>query len=204
MDIAFIRHGPTAWSTAKRLQGRTDVELSETGHDEVRNWVLPGCVAKWPRFCSPLLRTRQTARLLTPPAPPTIAPALIEASFGDYEGQSITHLRTTLGQAFTDNESRGLDFLPPAGESPRQVRDRLSHWFAELAATAVPPAGVVAISHKGVIRAVLSLATDWDMTVDPPVKLQWQHLHRFRYDHMDGGRLSVVELNVPLVADARP
>jgi len=204
MDIAFIRHGPTAWSTAKRLQGRTDVALSASGHDEVRNWVLPDRVANWPRFCSPLLRTQQTAQLLTPPAPASIAPALIEASFGDYEGQSIAQLRTTLGQTFTDNESRGLDFLPPHGESPRQVCERLSHWFAQLASTAVAPAGVVAISHKGVIRAVLSLATGWDMKTVPPVKLEWQHLHRFRYDHTDGGHLSVIEVNVPLVAHARP
>jgi len=198
MQIAFLRHGPTEWSQAKRLQGRTDVELSVSGRETVRSWVMPSAMANWPRYCSPLIRTQQTAHLLTPSAPFKITPELIETKFGDYEGRSIAEWRSRLGQRFTDNEARGLDFTPPNGESPRQVRERLARWFAKLAQTASTPDAFVAISHKGVIRAVLSLATEWDMKSDPSIKLEWQHLHQFHYEREGGGKLTLVEANIPL------
>jgi probable phosphoglycerate mutase len=66
------------------------------------------------------------------------------------------------------NEARGLDFRPPGGESPREVCARLQALLAELAADPQP---VVAVCHKGVIRAALVLATGWDMRSKPPLRL---------------------------------
>jgi probable phosphoglycerate mutase len=56
---------------------------------------------------------------------------------------------------------------------------------------------VVAVTHKGVLRAVLAAATGWDMMGKPPVRMQNGTLHRFAVD--TGGRISIVESNVPLV-----
>jgi len=65
------------------------------------------------------------------------------------------------------NEARGLDFRPDGGESPRKVRARLESLLADLAAG--PDA--ILVTHKGVIRAAVSLATGWDMTAKPPLRL---------------------------------
>jgi probable phosphoglycerate mutase len=69
-------------------------------------------------------------------------------------------------EAMVANEALGLDFRPPGGESPREVRARLESLFADLTDELV-----VCVTHKGVIRAALSLATGWDMLAKPPLRL---------------------------------
>ena len=59
---------------------------------------------------------------------------------------------------------------------------------------------MVAVTHKGVLRAVLAAATGWDMTGKPPIRLQNGALHRFAVDAR--GRISVLECNVPLVGQS--
>jgi probable phosphoglycerate mutase len=65
------------------------------------------------------------------------------------------------------NEAQGLDFRPSGGESPREVAVRIQEMFAALADA--PP--VVAVTHKGVMRAALALATGWQMHEKAPVRL---------------------------------
>jgi probable phosphoglycerate mutase len=91
------------------------------------------------------------------------------------------------------NEARGLDFRPAGGESPREVRERLSRWLSELAPEGVP---VLAMTHKGVIRAALSLATDWDMKSDFRPRPVWGGAHVFRHD--GSGSFALQRLNVSL------
>jgi len=102
--------------------------------------------------------------------------ALIETDWGEYEGCRLETLRERYGADFQKNEARGLDFQPPAGESPRDVQHRLSQWLEQQHEA---QQSIVAVTHKGVIRAALSLACDWDMTGKPPAKLQWEHAHIF-------------------------
>ena len=55
---------------------------------------------------------------------------------------------------------------------------------------------VIAVSHKAAIRALLALATGWDMTGRQPVKLDWRCLHFFTARRDD---VALVRPNVPLV-----
>lgn len=192
--IAFLRHGPTLWNEEKRLQGMTDVPLSEAGRALVASWSPPPEVAGWRWQCSPLSRAVETARLLRGTAEAEPEPALREMSFGDWEGYRLDDLRQQFGTDMRGNEARGIDLAPPGGESPRQVMDRLRPWFASLAADGKD---TVAVSHKGVIRVVLAMATGWDMKGRQPVKLDWQAMHFFRA--RTDGSLLIDRLNVPLV-----
>jgi probable phosphoglycerate mutase len=90
-----------------------------------------------------------------------------------------------------ENEARGLDFRPPGGESPREVIERIRPWLRDIANAAVP---TLAVTHRGVIRAILAEATGWDMRGKPPAKLDWQAVHVFTAD--PHGRPSVERLNV--------
>ena len=54
----------------------------------------------------------------------------------------------------------------------------------------------MAVSHKAAIRALLALATGWDMTGRQPVKLDWKCLHFFTA-HGDG-KVTLDRPNVPL------
>jgi len=53
-----------------------------------------------------------------------------------------------------------------------------------------------AVTHKDVIRAVLVLATGWDMRDKPPQRLDWSAAQLFRLDA--GGRPTIARLNLPL------
>ena len=53
-----------------------------------------------------------------------------------------------------------------------------------------------AVSHKGVIRAALALATGWDMTGKPPVRLDWGAAHLFLLD--GSGHWALERANIPL------
>jgi broad specificity phosphatase PhoE len=193
VPFAILRHANTDWNTQHRLQGLTDTCLSPAGEAEARGWRLPSPADRWRRMSSPLQRARRTAELLQPAAPLTIDSALREMCFGTWEGHTIAELRVTVGERFLDAERRGLDFQPPGGESPRAVMVRLGRWTTEVAEVGAP---AVAVSHKAAIRALLALATGWDMTGRPPHKLDWRCVHFFtaRAD----GSVSVDRLNVPL------
>jgi len=174
--FALLRHASTTWNEEGRLQGMTDTALSATGEADAKTWRLPAPADGWKRFSSPLQRARRTAELLQPAVPVTIETRLREMSFGVWEGRTLSELRETVGEAFIAAENKGLDFEPPGGESPRAVMKRFAGWTAEIAAHGEP---AVAVTHKAAIRAVLALATGWDMMGRPPVKLDWHSAHFF-------------------------
>lgn len=193
VPFALLRHAPTGWNAEGRLQGLTDTTLSDAGEQAARGWRLPPPADGWRRLSSPLKRACRTAELLRPSAPVSIDSRLREMSFGAWEGRTLADLRATAGDTFVAAERQGLDFQPPGGESPRTAMARIGGWAMEIAEAGEP---VVAVSHKATIRALLALATGWDMTGRPPVKLDWRALHLF-VAHRDG-RIEVGRLNVPL------
>jgi broad specificity phosphatase PhoE len=193
VPFAVLRHASTDWNAARRLQGLTDTPLNPAGEADARAWRLPSPADGWKRLSSPLHRARRTAELLQPSAPVTVDAALREMSFGTWEGHTIAELRESVGAAFIAAENKGLDFQPPGGESPRAAMARIGRWASSIAVGGQP---VVAVSHKATIRALLALATGWDMMGRPPHKLDWRCLHFFSA-HADG-RVSVDRLNVPL------
>jgi probable phosphoglycerate mutase len=148
------------------MQGRVDLPLSPAGRAKVRRWRLPAAWARARWLSSPLRRATETAALLTD-GPVAIEPRLIEMDWGACEGRTLAELRAEAPDAMATNEARGLDFRPEGGASPREVRARLDSLLADLAAG--PDA--ILMTHKGVIRAAVSLATGWDMTEKPPLRL---------------------------------
>ena len=192
MLIAFVRHASTDWNVDGRMQGRRDIALSAAGRMEALRWRATFANDEpidW--LSSPLARAVETATLVSGRAP-RIEPALIEMDWAAWEGQRLDELSARHGDAFAANERRGLDFRPPGGESPRDVIARIRRWLATLDARSP----IVAITHNGVLRALLAIATGWDMTGKPPVKLLPATLHRFALSN--DGTLAVREWNVPL------
>ncbi len=190
--LAVLRHGPTEWNRVGRMQGRRDMPLADDAAAELAQRVLPPRFADWDVVSSPLVRAAETASLITSRVVP-IDPRLIETDWGQWEGRTHAELEAQFGAEFTAAASRGLDFQPPGGESPRMVQARLKRWLAERAALGRP---TVAVVHKGIITALLSLATGWPLLGRPPIKLDWACLHVFGL--AGDGTLELVEPNVPL------
>jgi len=185
--LALIRHMPTIWNREGRLQGQHDAPLDP---EAIPAWRLPPEFAGFRFLASPLSRTRETAARLGVTA--QIDCRLIEMSWGAWEGLTLRELRSSFAN-IDELEAQGLDFRTPGGESPRDVQQRVAPLLAEIARAGQPTA---AVTHKGVIRAVLALATGWDMLGKPPYRLSWSAAHLFRLDA--GGVPQVDRLNIPL------
>jgi len=178
MRLLLLRHGITDWNAEKRIQGRIDRPLSETGMAQIKSRQLPDALYRLRWYCSPMLRARQTAKLIGIQSP-LLEPAITEMNWGDWEGKVLKPLRKQLGDPMRENEARGLDFCPPNGESPRQVQDRLKPWLADISARGEDCGAVV---HKGIVRCLYALAFDWDMRGESPIEFDWTQLHEFDID----------------------
>ena len=188
--IALVRHGITEWNELGLIQGHTDIPLSATGVAKLRQ-TRPGgdfLRARW--ATSPLQRAVQTAAILNPQVEAEIHPDLIETNWGQFEGTHRTKLPERI-RTLALAPDHGLDFRPPGGESARMVRRRLLRWFAAVADTGP----VVAVTHKGVIRSVLSAACAWDMSDEFSAKPDWSLPHIFAINADGTPRL--VRLNCP-------
>src|SRR5262249_16841092 len=153
--LAILRHGPTAWTAERRLQGQSDLPLSPAGRNTVAGWRLPHEIDGFAWVASPLRRARETAALLGHGDART-DPRLTEMSFGQWEGRRLAEIAREMGPAMTELEGRGLDFRAPGGESPREVQQRLAPFLRETGRSGIDR---LAVTHKAVIRALYSFAT---------------------------------------------
>jgi probable phosphoglycerate mutase len=204
--LVMVRHGPTAWTAERRIQGRTDVPLSPDGRAMVMRWRLPAFIpdgqagmvpldhAVW--LTSPLARALETAELLaaSAQAAPRIDDRLVEMCYGAWEGRMRADIDAEIGAGMPGWRGLGLDFAPPGGESPRQVQDRLMPLLREIAAA---KRATMAVCHKGIIRAVYSHAVAWDMVSKPPHRLQDGAAHVFSVS--PDGAPSLVAANISLL-----
>lgn len=192
--FAVIRHAPTEWNAIGRVQGRTDIPLSEVGRAIAAGWSLPPDLSEFQAIASPLARTVETAHLLLGRKAATDE-RLVEMDWAVWEGRELPGLRAELGDLMVAWEADGLDFRAPGGESPRDVQARLAPLLTEVARTAQP---TLAVTHKGVIRALYALAVGWDMTDKPPEKLRDDCVHVFTLSAE--GMPTVDRLNLPLTS----
>lgn len=175
MKLAILRHAPTSWNKAGRIQGRANPELPNESISWLETLRTPDTFTEARWVTSPLYRASKTAQILSGKSP-IIEPRLTEMDWGAWEGQKLGNLRRTLGEVMASNEARGLDFRPPGGESPRDVQTRVQSWLNE---AALEPHPTIVVTHKGVIRVLLALATGWNMSGPPPFKLDWKKFQLF-------------------------
>jgi len=92
MRLYIVRHGQTEWNVEKKIQGRFDTPLNETGKMQARetknklsNTNIDVII------CSPLLRAKQTAEIINENRniPVIYDDRIIERSFGEIEGIPI-------------------------------------------------------------------------------------------------------------------
>ena len=174
IEVVMIRHATTDWNQQSKIQGHSDIPLNDHGRAQAKGWHFDAIGHRW--IVSPLKRALETACLLGATSIES-EPRLREMHWGEWEGRKLSELREELGGVMSRNEARGLDFRPPDGESPREVQARLASWLNDVSRQSIP---CVAVTHKGVIRALMSLATGWDMKGKSPHRLDWDSAHRFR------------------------
>lgn len=187
----ILRHGPTDWNKMKIIQGLTDMPLSDEGMAIIHDWTLPDEVKNLKAYASPLSRAYETATMLG--YEPTIDPLLIEMDWGRYEGENLDFLRMEEGSTLIENEARGRYFQPPRGETPAKVQERLQQFFRQ---SVEGEEDIIIFAHKGVLRALYSLATDWDMVGPPDEKIRDNCIHCFKVYSPE--QIEVEKMNISL------
>ncbi len=172
--LYLMRHGPTEWNSANRIQGRTDVPLSDYGRQVVLARQLPIDPGSAHWYTSPLRRARETARLLALGA--DIDPALTEISYGSWEGQFV-YDPVLLQQ----RRSRGWDCRPPGGETRREAFARIETWLLNRSLAGIS-SDIGAVVHGGLIKTIYAHVTGWDLCGESPVCFGWEQLHCFSLD----------------------
>lgn len=196
IPMLLCRHGPTTWNAAGRVQGQTDIPLSDAGRQLVRQWRIPAECSGFRWIASPLIRAQETANRLGAIDLAT-DDRLKEASWGDWDGWRLADIRAQYGEQLAAMEAAGIDFLPPNGESPRMVQQQRLHGFLLDYFAAGQPS--IVVCHKGIIRAFYSLATGWDMKQDPPEKLGDGCCHLMAVG--PNGQIALDRINIPLSDD---
>jgi probable phosphoglycerate mutase len=191
LKIAFMRHGPTEWNAQGRVQGHTDIPLSDEGLKKMQGLRPP---FSGPRiFVSPLLRARQTAEAMALENP-VLDARLMEQNWGQWEGLSRAEILGRHGDEAFIRTGLAAAFRPPGGESTGELLARVADFLRDAGRD---DGDAVAITHLGVLRAAYTLATGWNMATPMPEELD---ISKALVLEMNAaGRPALCALNVALV-----
>ena len=136
--IYIVRHGETEWNAEGRIQGHTDIGLSDWGREQARAIArrlagVPFAVA----YSSDMSRTRDTARIILGERdiPLHSVPELREYHKGVFEGLTVQQYRQRYPEQYRASLVNDPDFAPTGGETIRQSTARLTEFVAGLGLT---------------------------------------------------------------------
>ncbi|MCS3485552.1 MULTISPECIES: histidine phosphatase family protein [Bacillus] len=154
--ICLVRHGETDWNAAKRIQGRTDIPLNDTGKWQAEQTGLYLKDAHWDIvISSPLSRAKETAHLILQHvhAPLVIMDDFIERDYGDAEGMS-----------FEERQKLFPNKQYPNMEPLSALQDRMLEGIEKVRAT-YPDQRVLIVAHGAAIHALLTSLADEHMGI---------------------------------------
>ena len=155
--LLLVRHGETPWNLDGRLQGSTDVDLSEKGREQAR---LVGrrlsTTAIDLAYSSNQSRARETAEIILEgrDVPLHAIPELRERSHGVFEGLTAKERRQRYPEMFAASLLNNLDFAPTGGETFRQTNRRMAAWAQDFR-DAHLDSTVLVVGHGGTLRAAI-------------------------------------------------
>ena len=156
--IIFARHGQTEWNKELRFQGKTNVQLTETGRQQAH--ALAERLSSWPLevvYTSPLDRAKFTAYAIAERhnITPIELNELQEIDFASWEGQSIPLLKKEQHEAYARWRADPF-FNPPKGaESWEHLHIRLTRAVKIILDGSQKRIAVV--SHGGIMRAIYAV-----------------------------------------------
>lgn len=158
MEVIILRHAETNGNLEHRYIGLTDEPLSGFG---IEHATKKGSFPDIKRVVtSPLLRTKQTAKIFFPNAELVPYWGLEEMHFGEFEGKNFEEMTGDLTyQAWID--SNGLDTCP-GGENRDGFIERTCAAFKKVLkdALALHEERLIIVAHCGTIMSVTSSFSD--------------------------------------------
>ncbi len=153
-DLVLVRHGETEWNRMRRVQGRTDIPLNETGRTQARDAAarLRSSGARLDAVASsPLARAAETAAIIADGlglGGVELLDELVERDYGDAEGLGDAEIAARYGGHLEARESR------------EAVVARVKPALLALA-DRHPGERLLVVSHGGVIGSLVRDATEW-------------------------------------------
>jgi broad specificity phosphatase PhoE len=176
--LVLIRHGESTANASGLLLGRSDVELTEHGREQVLA-LRPLLAGVGAVISSPLRRALDTAALLDVGVPHTVDRRWIEVDYGEHEGKPLGDIPAEIWQRWRADPA----YRPAGGESLAEVRARVGEACAELFAhdgqgARAREADVVVVSHVSPIKAAVAWALGVDQGLDWRLQLSTASLTR--------------------------
>jgi len=160
MELFIVRHGETVWNKAGRLQGSTDIELSDAGRELARvTGVALKDVAIDKIYSSPLKRAYETACLIKGDRDiPVIKDDRIkELCFGNLEGQVMSNMKSDPNSHFQNFFEAPHKYVPDEnGESLEALCKRTADFMEDII---IPQANkcerIVIVGHGAMNKAIM-------------------------------------------------
>ena len=133
--LYIMRHGVTSWNEMHKLQGRTDVPLSDQGRQmarraavECRDVHFDVC------YCSPLIRAKETAEIVLKGRniPIVTDDRLMEMSFGICEGVENYRDSSDCPVSILFHEPEKYDSPPEGAESLEELFARTGEFLRDV------------------------------------------------------------------------
>ena len=165
-NLIFIRHGETPWNALLKVQGCTDISLSDEGRTQamlLANRLQGDFNAV---YCSPLERAFETASIICGNSQKPIAvDDLREINFGSWEGFTFKEIKTKYPNEFNNWLVDDTDGTMLDGDiSIRNVSQRAIDCIYPLIKKH-PDETILIVSHGGFIKSALIGIFGWNMSM---------------------------------------
>lgn len=184
-ELILIRHGETAWNRERRMQGQTDIPLSDLGRAQAA--AVGQRLANYPftaLYSSDLSRAWQTATAISQASGRKIRSevALRERTFGIFEGLTYDEMAQRHPDAHARFAQRDPDYAVPGGESPRQFFERSLACLNAIARAHVGDC-VVVVTHGLVLDTLYRAARKMPLEEKRDAPLLNASLNTFRCEY---------------------
>jgi len=155
VELILVRHGETIWNREGRVQGFSDIDLSDVGADQARQLALSLKDAPISAiYTSPLIRAQNTTRIVNQyhNAPVHIEPGLMEMDQGDFEGLTFQELMACEKDFLQKWMSDPASVQIPNGESFIELQNRAWKVVEGIVAKS---GNALVVSHNFTIAAIL-------------------------------------------------
>jgi broad specificity phosphatase PhoE len=156
--IYLLRHGETEYHAQKRLLGRMDIGLNDTGREQARRAAayFKG-IELSAIYCSPLSRCRETVQ---PTADDKglevqVMDELIEVEMGEWDGRPVKELFEEDGERLMSWMRNPSSVTLPGGESFGAVNERVAVAIEKITERHREDPAVLVVAHGGPIRVIL-------------------------------------------------
>ena len=156
-QLFIVRHGETVWNREGRIQGHTDVALSERGIEQASLLARRlSTVSFDAAYASDLCRASATASLILEGRDVPLHPStrLREYHKGAFEGLTEAELRARFPGEYPSYVAKDLDYAPKGGESTREVSHRMASMIGEIKERHLADT-VLVVGHGGSLRAAM-------------------------------------------------